>query len=90
MAMRARLRRVAHPAGFKLREKAGGKAGVAAQIDQAHGFLEAQAADALAYPLLGDEALGGIGVRLGFVHLLAVGFELSLIAASLFMPPLYS
>ena len=64
-----------NPAGLKLREKAGRKAGMLAQFHQAHGLLEAQTPDALAQVLLGDESLGGVGVRQGFVHLFAIGLE---------------
>jgi hypothetical protein len=59
MAMRARLRRVGttRPVS-KLGEEAGGEAGVAAELDQAHGFLEAEVLDALADALLRDDGLG--------------------------------
>lgn len=45
-------------AGFELGKKTGGKAGVAAQLYQAHGALEAEAADALADAFFGDEGFG--------------------------------
>ena len=51
-------------AGFELRQKTGGQAGVAAEFDEAHGFFEAQAFDALANMFFGDEALSGLGVDL--------------------------
>ncbi len=49
-------------AGFELGEKAGGEAGVAAELEQAHGFFEAQVADAGADALLGDEGFGFVAV----------------------------
>ena len=58
-----------------------------AQFHQAHGFLEAQTADALAQPLLRNEPLGGIGIRLGFVHLFAAHLELVAHRRSLIVTP---
>jgi hypothetical protein len=44
---------------------------VLAEIHQAHRLLEPQAPYALAQVLLGDKALGGVGIRQCFVHLSA-------------------
>ena len=49
-------------AGFELREEAGGEAGEAAELDETHGALEAEALDALAELGGGEEGLGGGGV----------------------------
>ncbi len=51
-------------AGLELREEAGGEAGVAAEFDEAHGFLEAEVLDALADAFFGDDGLGGLAVDL--------------------------
>ena len=51
-------------AGLELREEAGGEAGVAAEIDQAHRLFEAQILDALADALLGYEGFSGFAVDL--------------------------
>src|SRR5665213_1052448 len=57
-------------ASLQLGEKAGGEAGVTAQLDKAHGFLEAEMLDALADLLLGDDRFGRRTVHLdgGDVH----------------------
>ena len=49
-------------AGFELREEAGGEAGEAAELDETHGALEAEALDALAELGGGEKGLGGGGV----------------------------
>ena len=48
--------------GLKLRKKAGGKAGQLAELDQAHGALEAQAPNALAQVRCAEKLFGGRGV----------------------------
>ncbi len=64
-------------AGFKLGEKAGGEAGVAAQFDEAHGALEAEAADAFANAFFGDEGFGGGRVGGGGIEVGGGGFVLA-------------
>ena len=51
-------------AGLELGEEAGGESGVAAELDQAHGFFEAEALDAFADFLFNDDGFGGAGVDL--------------------------
>jgi uncharacterized protein len=53
---------------LKLRQKAGGEAGLAAQLDEAHGFSEPQALDALADVFVGDEVLCGFFVDLRYAR----------------------
>jgi hypothetical protein len=43
-----------------------------AEFDQAHGFLEPEALDALADVFFGDESLGGLDVDLRLLRFLAV------------------
>ena len=49
-------------AGFQLRQKAGGEAGVAAELDETHGFFEPEVLDALADALLADDVFGGFAI----------------------------
>ena len=50
--------------GLKLRKEAGREAGVAAEIDQTHGLLQAQVLNSLTDALLGDECLGCFTINL--------------------------
>ena len=53
-----------HPARLQLRKETGGKTGVLAQFDKAHGLLEPQPLDTFADVFFRNEALGGFGINL--------------------------
>jgi uncharacterized protein (TIGR01777 family) len=54
-------------ASLKLGKKAGREARVLSELDQAHGFLEAEPFDALTDMLFLNEALSGLGIDLSFL-----------------------
>lgn len=62
--------------GFELRQETGGQTGVAAEFDQSHGSLEAEAPDSLADAFFRDESFGGMRRGRHRVEVGRGGFEL--------------